>query len=187
MFFRQSDSLFAADTPSGPLSFEYSPINILPFKYVPVAIITAFTLYTAPRSVLIASTLPFSTLISTISPCFTSRFSCFSKVCFISAWYFFLSACALNECTAGPLDVFSIFICIIVLSIFFPISPPRASISLTKCPLELPPICGLHGIFAIASKLIENISVFIPSLADASPASQPACPAPITATSYSPA
>ena len=27
-----SDSLLAAATPSGPLSFEYSPINIFPFK-----------------------------------------------------------------------------------------------------------------------------------------------------------
>ena len=47
-FFRLSDNLLAADTPSGPLSFEYSPINIFPFKYVPVATITAFTLYIAP-------------------------------------------------------------------------------------------------------------------------------------------
>ena len=66
---------------------------------------------------------------------------------------------------------------------FFPISPPRQSISLTKCPLELPPICGLHGIFATASRLIEKTKVFIPSLAAASAASHPACPAPITATS----
>ena len=36
-------------------------------------------------------------------------------------------------------------------------------------------------------KLHENINVFFPSLAAASPASHPACPAPITATSYSPA
>ena len=34
---------------------------------------------------------------------------------------------------------------------------------------------------------ITKINVFIPSLAAASPASHPACPAPITATSYSPA
>ena len=66
---------------------------------------------------------------------------------------------------------------------FFPISPPSASISLTKCPFELPPICGLHGIFATASKLIENTNVFIPNLAAANPASHPAWPAPITAIS----
>ena len=57
----------------------------------------------------------------------------------------------------------------------------------TTIPLALPPIEGLQGIFATASKLIENISVFIPILAQASAASTPACPAPTTATSYSPA
>ena len=86
-----------------------------------------------------------------------------------------------------PLEVFNILICTKVLSIFFPISPPKQSISLTKCPFELPPICGLHGIFATVSKLIENNKVFIPILAAASAASHPACPAPITAISYSPA
>jgi len=182
-FFKLSDNLFAAATPSGPLSSLNSPINIFPFKYVPVASIRAFTLYIAPTFVSIDFTFPSSTLISTISACFTSKFSCFSNVCFILAWYFFLSACALKEWTAGPFDVFNILICIIVWSIFFPISPPKASISLTKWPLELPPICGLHGIFAIFSKLIENINVFIPILEHASAASQPACPAPTTATS----
>ena len=70
---------------------------------------------------------------------------------------------------------------------FLAISPPRQSISLTKCPLELPPMCGLHGIFATASKLIENNNVFLPILAVANAASHPACPAPITATSNFPA
>ena len=31
-FFKQSDNLFDAATPSGPLSLENSPINIFPFK-----------------------------------------------------------------------------------------------------------------------------------------------------------
>ena len=35
----------------------------------------------------------------------------------------------------------------------FPIWPPRASISRTRCPLELPPIFGLHGIRAMLSTL----------------------------------
>ena len=140
-------------------------------------------MYIAPTSVSIDLTFPFSTSIFTISACFNSKFSCFSNVCFISIWYLFLSACALKEWTAGPFDVFNILIWIIVLSIFFPISPPRQSISLTKCPFELPPIWGLQGIFATASKLIENTKVFIPILADANAASQPAWPAPITATS----
>ena len=182
-FFKHSDSLLAGNTPSGPLSFEYSPMKIFPFKYVPVATIIVFTPYIAPTSVSTVSTLLFFSVMLTISPCFKSRFFCLSRVCFISIWYLFLSAWALKECTAGPFEVFNILICIIVLSIFFPISPPKASISLTKCPFELPPICGLQGIFATASKLNENIAVFIPSLAAASAASHPACPAPITTTS----
>jgi len=43
ILFKASDNLFAAETPSGPLSCENSPMNIFPFKYVPVATITAFT------------------------------------------------------------------------------------------------------------------------------------------------
>ena len=70
-----------------------------------------------------------------------------------------------------------------VLSIFLPISPPRASISLTRCPLELPPIFGLHGISAILSTLTVKITVSKPSRAQARAASQPACPAPTTTTS----
>ena len=44
IFFNDSESLFAGNTPSGPLSCEKSPIKILPFKYVPVATIIALTL-----------------------------------------------------------------------------------------------------------------------------------------------
>ena len=66
---------------------------------------------------------------------------------------------------------------------FFPISPPNASISRTRCPFELPPIFGLQGINAILSTLTVNMTVFMPSLALARAASQPAWPAPITTTS----
>ena len=66
---------------------------------------------------------------------------------------------------------------------FFPISPPSASISLTRCPFELPPILGLHGMSAILSTLTVKTIVSSPSLAHASAASQPACPAPTTTTS----
>ena len=96
-----------------------------------------------------------------------------------------MSACALRECTAGPFDELSILDCIYVLSIFFPISPPRASISLTRCPFELPPTLGLHGIIATLSILTVNIIVLRPSLALARAASHPACPAPTITTSYS--
>ena len=78
-----------------------------------------------------------------------------------------LSACARSECTAGPLDLFSILDWINVWSILFPISPPSASTSLTRCPLELPPIFGLHGISAILSTLTVNTIVSKPSLCTA--------------------
>ena len=83
--------------------------------------------------------------------------------------------------------MFNILDCINVLSIFLPISPPNASISLTRCPFDVPPILGLHGMFATHSKLIEKSNVLCPFLLQANAASHPACPAPITATSYSPA
>ena len=48
------------------------------------------------------------------------------------------------------------------------ICPPRASISRTRCPLELPPMLGLQGIIAILSTLTVNIMVSSPILAQAS-------------------
>ena len=54
-------------------------------------------------------------------------------------------ACARSECTAGPLETFNILDWIKVLSIFLPISPPKASNSLTRCPLDEPPTFGLQG------------------------------------------
>ena len=123
---------FAGKIPSGPLSYEVSPIKILPPRYVPVAIITAF-------AVKIASILDLSSqfsssffFMSTISACLSTRFSCNSSSCFIVSAYFLLSICALRECTAGPLPLFNILICKKHSSAVLPISPPSASISLTR-------------------------------------------------------
>src|SRR5699024_1501434 len=69
-------------------------------------------------------------------------------------------------------------------SMSFPISLPRASSSRTRCPLHVPPILGLQCMRAMPSTLTVNTMVLIPSLAHARAASQPACPAPMTATSY---
>ena len=55
-----------------------------------------------------------------------------SILCFITSLYFRLSICALKECTAGPLPRLSIRICNKLSSAVFPISPPIASISLTR-------------------------------------------------------
>ena len=62
--------------------------------------------------------------------------------------------------------------------------PPSASISLTICPLAIPPIAGLQDICAIFCKLIVTNKVCAPKFAAAAAASQPACPAPTTITSY---
>src|SRR3972149_3091324 len=70
-----------------------------------------------------------------------------------------------------------------VLSVARPISPPRASISRTRCPLAMPPIAGLQDISPILSISRVMTRVLHPSLADARAASHPACPAPTTMTS----
>ena len=64
-----------------------------------------------------------------------------------------------------------------------PISPPRASISRTICPLATPPMAGLQLIWATVSAFIVKRHVFSPRRAAASAASTPACPAPTTTTS----
>src|ERR1700684_3453445 len=48
----------------------------------------------------------------------------------------------------------------------------------------MPPIAGLHDIWAIRSRFMVTMAVFSPIRAHASAASHPACPAPTTTTSY---
>ena len=67
------------------------------------------------------------------------------------------------------------------LSAALPIRPPRASISRTICPLATPPIEGLQDIWPIVPKFPVIRRTLSPRLAAAQAASQPACPAPITA------
>src|SRR5262245_40011151 len=71
-----------------------------------------------------------------------------------------------------------------VWSVTLAISPPKASISRTIWPLATPPIAGLQDICATASRFIVRINVLAPMRAEAREASQPACPAPTTITSY---
>ena len=72
-----------------------------------------------------------------------------------------------------------------VASIARPITPPRASISRTICPLATPPMAGLQLIWPTVSQLVVSRAVRAPSRAAASAASVPAWPAPITSTSKS--
>jgi len=73
----------------------------------------------------------------------------------------------------------------LVLSATRPIRPPSASTSRTTIPFAGPPTLGLHGIKPIVSKFIVIIKVLTPFLLAACAASIPACPPPITITSYS--
>src|SRR5205085_12496188 len=68
-------------------------------------------------------------------------------------------------------------------SVASPMSPPRASISLTRLPLARPPIAGLHDILPIASRCIVTSATEAPPLAQTRAASAPAWPPPITITS----
>src|SRR6185436_8823743 len=72
-----------------------------------------------------------------------------------------------------------------VASIARPMMPPSASISRTRCPLAVPPIAGLHGMWATVSFVSVQSPTWTPIRAAAYAASHPACPAPITITSKS--
>ena len=61
-----------------------------------------------------------------------------------------------------------------VRSATIPISPPRASISLTRWPLATPPIEGLHDIWAIMAGFKVKSAVRAPRRAAAAAASTPA-------------
>ena len=85
---------------------------------------------------------------------------------------------------AGPFERFRIRNWIAVSSVTNPICPPSASISRTICPLAIPPTAGLQLICPILFMSIVIRQVLEPKFAAAAAASQPACPAPITITSY---
>ena len=70
-------------------------------------------------------------------------------------------------------------------SVHCPVNPPSASISLTICPLPIPPIEGLQLITASLVMSVVTSSVFAPKREAAYAASQPACPPPIMIISIS--
>ena len=81
---------------------------------------------------------------------------------------------------AGPFDLLSILNCKVHASVTIPVYPPRASISLTICPLAIPPTAGLQDILAKPSMSMETRRTFDPIFEAAIAASQPACPPPTT-------
>ena len=162
----------------------FLPMCISPFRNVPAVNTMLFAYISVPHNVLIPNTLlSLSTIISSAWSCQMSRLSVLSSIFLHSQIYFSLSHCALGLHIAGPFDMFSNLNCIEVLSVTIPMNPPRASISLTICPLAMPPTAGLQDICAILFMSIVTRHVFAPILAEAVAASHPACPPPITITS----
>ena len=85
-----------------------------------------------------------------------------------------LSDCVLGPRTAGPLLAFNSLNWIPDASATFGITPSKASISLTKCPLPRPPMAGLQDISPIEFLFVVTSAVLTPMRADAAAASQPA-------------
>src|SRR5690348_1179400 len=136
-----------------------------------------------PRAMSVAG-LKSSTISSATSACLINRFGWPSSTSRIFRRYCCLSHCARGDHTAGPRDVLSRRNWMPTASVTSPITPPRASTSRTRCPFAIPPTAGLQDIWAIRSTLSVKRAVFRPIRAQAIEASQPACPAPTTTTSY---
>ena len=157
---------------------------IRPFKNVPAVITTERAKSSIPHIVRTPIARPSFTISSSTWSWKISKFSVPSSILFHSVMNFSLSHCALGLQTAGPFDRLSIRNCIAVASVTSPICPPKASISLTICPFAMPPTAGLQLIWAILFISIVIKQTFAPIFAAAVAASHPACPPPITNTSY---
>ena len=160
------------------------PMCISPPRNVPAVITTQPALSSAPHTVRTPQARPPSTISSVAMSCQMSRPSVRSSSVRHCQMNFPLSHCALGLHTAGPLLRLSIRNCMAVASVTMAVRPPRASISLTICPLAMPPMAGLQLIWAILFMSIVTRHVLAPMPAEAAAASQPACPPPITITSY---
>ena len=160
------------------------PTCISPLRNVPAVMITVFAVNCAPRRVLTPTAFPSSTMSSMAWSCQMWRFGVLSSTSLQVQMNFPLSHCARGLHMAGPLERLSIRNCTEHRSVTIPICPPSASISLTICPLAMPPTAGLQLIWAILFMSMVMRHVLTPMLAAAHAASQPACPAPTTITSY---
>ena len=180
-----SVSPFAAGSATRPPSICTLPMCISPLRNVPAVMMTHFVLNSAPSCVFTPVTFSFSTKSSVAMSCHMSRFGMFSSISRQYWLNFVLSHCARGLHIAGPFERLSMRNWIDDLSVTMPVYPPSASISLTICPFAMPPIAGLQLIWAILFMSIVIKHVFLPKLAAAAAASQPACPAPITSMSYS--
>ena len=170
----------SAHRPPGTLRL---PTCISPLRNVPAVITTALARNVTPHTVSTPTASPFSTSSSQASSCQMSRPSMRSRRERHSQINLPRSHCALGLHTAGPLPRLSIRNCMDVASVTRPISPPKASISRTICPLAMPPTAGLQLICPILFMSIVMRHVLAPIRAAAAAASHPACTPPITITS----
>ena len=181
-----SDSVTPRDaaSPARPPSALLRPQCISPERNVPAVSTNAPHENSTPICVLTPFMRGFSPSasksISVTESCQIKRFSRFSNLRRHSAENAALSHCARGLHIAAPLERLSIRNCMVVRSVTMPVSPPRASISRTICPLATPPIAGLHDIEANLVISIVTSRVRQPRRAAAEAASQPACPAPTT-------
>ena len=136
-----------------------------------------------PVTVTTPRTAPFSTMRSPHSCWNSVRFGWFSSVRRMNALYSTRSACTRVARTAGPLLAFSVRDWIAAASAARAMTPPSASISLTRWPLPMPPMAGLQLIWPSVSMDCVSSSVRAPMRAAASAASVPACPPPTMITS----
>ena len=160
------------------------PTCISPLRKVPAVSTTHLVWNVTPHSVTTPVISPFSTRISCTVSCQICRLGIFSRISLHAQINLLRSHCARGLHIAGPLERFSIRNCMAVWSVTNPIYPPKASISRTICPLAMPPTAGLQLICPILFISIVIRQVFEPRFAAAAAASHPACPAPITITSY---
>ena len=173
----------AAGSATLPPSICTLPMCISPLRNVPAVIIVHVARNSAPVCVLTPAALPSSTISSVAMSCQMCRFGMFSRVSRQYWLNFILSHCARGLHIAGPLERFSMRNCIEALSVMMPVYPPNASISLTICPLAIPPMAGLQLICAILFMSIVMRHVLFPKFAAAAAASHPAWPAPMTSMS----
>ena len=160
------------------------PMCSRPLRKVPAVSTTLFARSSTPHTVLTPTARPCSTMSSSAWSCQMSRRSVRSSTERHCQMNLPRSHWARGLHTAGPFERLSMRNCMAVASVTRPICPPSASISLTICPFAMPPTAGLQLIWAILFMSIVTRHVLAPMPAEAAAASQPACPPPITITSY---
>ena len=154
-----------------------------PSRNVPAVSTTARAIKRMPTCVTTPATWSFSSRRSSTACWKSHKLGWFSKRLRMAARYNTRSACARVARTAGPLLELRMRNWMPDSSVASAMAPPSASTSLTKCPLPMPPIEGLQLIWPSVSRLCVNSSVLQPMRAEASAASVPAWPPPMTITS----